>query len=120
MKVVRLILVAGLLLGLTMGAAQADGKKKGNKPIKGTVSAISESSITIKPAKKDAEEVTLTINEDTKIKISGKKATAADIKEGMKVVVKYDEEVAVSITVTDKDKKKKKDKADQPAEEPKE
>ena len=116
MKVVRMILVAGLVLGLMACATQAEGSKKKAKvsTVKGTISAVSESSITIKPAKKDAEDITLTINEETKIKVNGKKATAADLKEEMKVVVKYDEEVAVSINVIEKKKK-----AEKPAEEPK-
>ena len=120
MKVVRMILVAGLVLGLMACATQAEGSKKKAKvsSVKGTITAVSESSITIKPAKKDAEDLTLTINEETKIKVNGKKATVADIKEGMKVMVKYNEEVAVSIMANDGSKKK--DKKEKPAEEPKE
>ena len=122
MKMVRMILVAGLVLGFMACGAQAEGKKKAKvSKVNGTVTAVSDASITVKPVKKNAEEVTVNINEETKIKVNGKKATAGDIEEGMKVMVQYNETAAISIMAKsdprkDKDKNKKKDKPAEPKE----
>lgn len=122
MKTLKMIVVAGLLLGLTACATQAEGNKKVKiSKVNGTISAVSESSITVKPAKKNAEEVTVTINEETKIKINGKSAAASELEVGMKVSVKYDETAAMMIMARkdvkkDKDKKKEKKPAEAPAE----
>ncbi|HNX26335.1 MAG TPA: hypothetical protein PKK48_02910 [Phycisphaerae bacterium] len=114
MKAVRMILVASLILGFTTCAVQAEGngnKKAKCKMVAGTVSAVSATSITIKPKKKDAEDVTIAINDETKIKVNGKEAAASDIKEGMKATIKHIDGTATQINANDKkDKTKKKEK----------
>ncbi len=111
MKAVRMILIGGLVLGLMACATQAEGKKGGKSlTVSGKVTAVSESSITVKPGKKDAEEVTVAINEETKIKVNGKPATAKDIETGMKATVKHNDTAATSISANAVGKKKAKDK----------
>lgn len=109
MNAVRMILIAGLVLGLMACATQAEGKKGGKSlTVSGKVTAVSESSITVKPGKKDAEEVTVAINEETKIKVNGKPATAKDIQVGMKATVKHNDTAATAIVANGGDKKKDK------------
>lgn len=107
MKIVRMILVAGLLMGLLASATQAEGKKKGKVlRITGKVASVSENSITVTPAAKNADEITTAIGEKTKIKVNGKPGTAADIQVGMKVAMQYTQDGAIAIVAKDDDKKR--------------
>lgn len=100
-RFVSMLTVLALAMCATIAVAESAPKKE--KPaapavptIKGEVTKVDASSITVK--NKEAEK-TFTIDANTKIKAGSEDKTAADIKVGDKVTVKYDGDKAVGIMI---------------------
>ncbi len=80
----RIVAVVALLFALSL-MALAHGKEK---HVMGTVTSISDSSITVETTAKKS--VTVAVSEKTKFEKSGSPATMKDLKVGDKVVVRAD------------------------------
>lgn len=119
---------AGLAVAQSTTAAPAEKKaeetkkpeakkaaKAAAKSAKGTVKSASADSLVV--AAKD-KEYTFAVDPSTKVKKAGKDATAADLKEGDSVTVRYSEKdgKTVAQTVTASAAKAKKAAAEKPAE----
>ena len=109
MKAVIISTVFAMLFALS-STSYADKKERVHKVL-GKVTKIEGKSITfIKPRKEDNVEHTVTVNDNSIIEIDGNKATLAELKLGMLVIIDADKEKIVRSIVESKKKKKKKKK----------
>lgn len=118
------------LLGSTSVAEEGDGAKKVKpKKVQGEIVAVHEDSLvlSVQPKKKKkkkgadaeeggddeapaAEEVTVTVEDGTRISLNGEEAALSDLAAGETAMVKHVDLVAKEISVGKKPKKKKKKK----------
>ena len=85
------------------GAAAEKPKAKG---VRGTVVKVDGDKLTIKVGK-DGKETVIATSKETKVKIEGKEATLADLKEGQMVNVSPAEGTALTVNVAPAAKPKK-------------
>jgi hypothetical protein len=87
-------------------AAAGAEKPKAKAGLRGTVVKVDGDKLTIK-AGKDGKETVVTTSKETKVKIEGKDATLADLKEGQMVNVSPAEGTALTVSVAPAAKPKK-------------